>query len=66
MSFAARGLRFLVPLVPLIHLKGGCVPVHFLFNPSCNVLERTMALKAMAYLERRYTAIEKELADALG
>ena len=24
-----------------------------------------MALKTMAYLERRYTAIEKELADAL-
>jgi hypothetical protein len=24
-----------------------------------------MALKTMAYLERRYTALEKELADAL-
>lgn len=39
--------------------------MHSLFNPAATVLERTMALKTMAYLERRYTAIETELADAL-
>lgn len=57
------GLRFLLDL-PLIHLKEICsfaVPS----NLDATVSERTMALTTMAYLERRYAALEKEITDAL-
>ena len=35
------------------------------FLRSCGVLERTMERATIAYLEQRYTALEKEIADAL-
>ena len=37
------------------------VPLHVV----AIVLERTMALATIAYLERRYAALEKEISDAL-
>ena len=36
-----------------------------LFYVVAAVLERTMARATIAYLEQRYTALEKEIADAL-
>jgi hypothetical protein len=36
-----------------------------LFHVVATVLERTMARATIAYLEQRYTALEKEIADAL-
>ena len=36
-----------------------------LFHVVAAVLERTMARATIAYLEQRYTALEKEIADAL-
>ena len=65
-SFALEGvrLRFRVFTRPLIHIKE---PFAFriLFYVDATVLERTMAQTTIAYLERRYTALECEIADAL-
>lgn len=36
-----------------------------LFHVVATVLERTMARATIAYLEQRYMALEKEIADAL-
>ena len=36
-----------------------------LFYVDATVLERAMAQTTIAYLERRYTMLEKEIADAL-
>jgi len=36
-----------------------------LFHPDATVLERTMAQTTITYLERRYAALESEIADAL-
>jgi hypothetical protein len=57
-------LRFGVPPGPLIHIKEPLL-FHILFCVDATVLERTMAQTTIAYLERRYTALESEIADAL-
>ena len=50
--------------MPLIHIKRGFgVSRSFLSMPLS--LERTMARATIAYLEQRYTVLEKEIADAL-
>jgi hypothetical protein len=49
--------------MPLIHIKGVllfCV----LSTPDATGLERTMAQTTIAYLERRYAALDSEIADA--
>jgi hypothetical protein len=51
--------------MPLIHIKGVllfCV----LSTPDATGLERTMAQTTIAYVERRYAALESEIADASG
>jgi hypothetical protein len=50
--------------MPLIHIKGVLL-FRVLFHPDATVLERTMAQTTIAYLERRYAALESEIADAL-
>ena len=57
-------MRFGVPPGPLIHIKDVLFS-RVLFHPDATVLERTMAQTTIAYLERRYTALESEIADAL-
>ena len=57
-------MRFGVPPGPLIHIKEPLL-FHILFCVDATVLERTMAQTTIAYLERRYTALESEIADAL-
>jgi len=46
------------------HQTGFCF-LAFFFHPDATVLERTMAQTTIAYLERRYAALESEIADAL-
>jgi len=48
----------------LIHIKELFV-FCALFHVDATVLERTMAQKTIAYLEHRYTALEKKIEDAL-
>jgi hypothetical protein len=50
--------------MPLIHIKG-VFAFRVLFRPDATVLERTMAQTTITYLERRYAALESEIADAL-
>ena len=49
--------------MPLIHIKRGFGVSRSFFHAA--VLERTMARATIAYLEHRYTVLEKEIADAL-
>ena len=48
----------------MIHIKGVLL-FRVLFHPDATVLERTMAQTTITYLERRYAALESEIADAL-
>src|SRR3954447_4756235 len=48
----------------LIHIKD-ILLFRVLFRADATVLERTMAQRTVAYLERRYSARESEIADAL-
>jgi hypothetical protein len=48
----------------LIHIKGVLL-FRVLFHPDATVLESSMAQTTIAYLERRYAALESEIADAL-
>jgi hypothetical protein len=48
----------------LIHIKRVSA-VCVLFHVDATSGERTMAQTTIAYLERRYTALESEIADAL-
>jgi hypothetical protein len=51
--------------MPLIHIKDVLLS-RVLFHPDATVLERTMAQTTISYyLERRYAALETEIADAL-
>jgi hypothetical protein len=51
--------------MPLIHIKDVLLS-RVLFHPDATVLERTMAQTTTSYyLERRYAALESEIADAL-
>jgi hypothetical protein len=67
---ASAGFRF-TPIVrlpysrrPLIYIKEVLL-FRVLFHAMRPVLERTMAQTIISYLERRYTALETEIPDAL-
>src|SRR5713101_6821693 len=55
-------LRLVDALDP--HQRRFCL-FRVLFHVDATVLERTMAQTTISYLERRYTALESEIADAL-